>query len=91
MENLEYSGLMYPDFSLSTKSGEVYFTMKKKDEWGPAYYVFEQNLELLSEEEKNEFKETWKFMKALAGLSGICLYDSAEIKDAVQAQIMKVL
>lgn len=91
MGSLEYSGLMYADFELKSESGEVYFSIKRKDGWGPAYYVFEKNLEVLSEEEQIDFKEAWSRMTRLAGLIGISLYDSAEIMQAVETQIKKVL
>jgi len=91
MEDIEYSGLMHPNIEYSTKSGDVFFKMKRKDEWGPTYYVFELNEKLLSDEEKPKFKEAWSIMKMGARVCGIKLFDSTEIMDALQAKMKEVL
>lgn len=88
---MEYSSLMHPNMEYSTKSGEVFFKMKRKDEWGPTYYVFEKNEEVLSDEEKTMFKEAWSIIKMGAKVCGIKLFDSAEIMEALQAKIKDVL
>jgi len=88
---MEYSGLMHPNMEYSTKSGEVFFTMKRKDEWGPTYYIFELHEEVLSDEEKTRFKEGWSIIKMGAKVCGIKLFDSAEIKDALETKIKEVL
>ncbi len=82
---------MHADVEYVTKSGEVFFKMKRKEEWGPAYYVFEKHLEVLSDEEKTKFKEDWKDLTDFMGKAGITLFDSAEIMEVLQAQIKKVL
>jgi len=82
---------MHPNIEYSTKSGDVFFKIKRKDEWGPTYYVFELNEELLSDEEKTKFKEAWSIMKMGARVCGIKLFDSTEIMDALQAKIKEVL
>jgi len=91
MEGIEYSGLMHPSVEYTTKSGEVFFSMKRKDEWGPTYYVFEKNEEVLSDEEKTQFNKAWELMTTAAGAMGITLFDSAEIKDALENKIKEVL
>ena len=65
--------------------------MKRKEEWGPTYYVFEKNLEFLSDEEKTRFDLGLEFISMVAGKAGFKLFDSAEIMEAVEAQIKKVL
>lgn len=90
MGSLEYSGLLYPTLEGRNEKG-VFFRMKRKDEWGPTYYVFEKNMELLSKDEKKEFDEVWKLITDYAGKSGINLYDNAEIMEAVQSQMTKVM
>ncbi len=82
---------MYPTIEWATKSGEVFFKLKRKEDWGPTYYVFEKNLELLSDEEKTKFKLGWKTMSEVAGKLGFKLFDNAEIMEAVEPQIKLVL
>jgi len=91
MEELEYSGLMYADLEWKNVKGEVFFKLKRKTDFGPIYYVFEKNEELLSEEEKILFKKSWEQITIGAGLCGVQLFDSREIMDAVQNQIKKVM
>jgi len=91
MEDMEYSGLLYADVEYVTASGEVFLKIKKKDAWGPIFYVFEKNEELLSDEEKIKFKKDWRLITKTMGKAGIKLFDSSEIMEAIQAQIDKVL
>ena len=91
MEGLEDSGLMHPHIEYTTKSGEVFFSMKRKDECGPTYYIFDLNEELLSDYEKTQFSEAWDIMKLGARVCGIKLFDSTEIMDAVKARIKEIL
>ena len=91
MEDIEYSGLLHANIEYATKSGEVFFKMKRKDGRGSTYYVFELHEELIPEEEKRPFNKAWSIMKAVAGKLGIKVFDSAEIMEAIQAQIKKVL
>ena len=88
---MEYSGLMHPNMEYSTKSGKVFFKMKRKDEWGPTYYIFDLNEEVLSDEEKTKFNKAWEIMTTAARVLGIKLFDSAEIMEALQAKIKEVL
>ena len=88
---LEYSGLMYANIEWKNASGEVFFKLKRKEDWGPTYYVFEKNLDVLSDEEKTKFKLGWKIISEVAGKAGFKLFDSAEIMEAVEAQIKIVL
>ena len=91
MGNVEYTGLMYPNIEWKTASGDVFFKLKRKEEWGPTYYVFEKNEEFLSDEEKPRFKDGWEFISMVARLIGFKLFDHAEIMEAVEPQIKKVL
>ncbi len=91
MEGIEYSDLMHPNIEYSTKSGEVFFKLKRKDEWGPTYYIFEKNDEVLSDEEKTKFKEAFSIIKMGAKVCGIKLFDSAEIWEALSAKIKEVM
>ena len=82
---------MFANIEWKTASGEVVFRMKRKEEWGPTYYVFEKNLDVLSEEERAKFEEGWEAISGAAGLIGISLFDSREIMEAVEPQIKKVI
>ena len=82
---------MYPTIEWKNASGDVVFKLKRKEEWGPTYYVFEKNLEVLSDEEKTKFKLGWKTMSEVAGKLGFKLFDHAEIMEAVEPQIKLVL
>ena len=88
---MEFSGLMFANIEWKTASGEVVFRMKRKEEWGPTYYVFEKNLDVLSEEERAKFEEGGEAISGAAGLIGISLFDSREIMEAVEPQIKKVI
>jgi len=92
MEDLEFTGLLSPHIQYKTKSGEVFFSMKRKSEWGPpTYYVFELNDKVLTDEEKTKFNEAWNIIKMAARACRMSLFDSREIQDAVMTQIKKVL
>lgn len=91
MENMEYSGLLSPDVEFKTKSGKVFFRMKRKTDWGPLYYVFEKPDAGLSDEEKESLDKAFKVISTFAGMMGIQLFDSAEIWDALQNKIIGVL
>jgi len=91
MEDIEYSGLLHANIEYTTKSGEVFFKIKKKDEWGSTYYVFELHEELIPDEVKISFNEAWSIMKAVSGRLGINVFDSAEIMEALQVRIKEIL
>ena len=88
---MEYSGLMHPNIEWKTESGDVFFKIKRKDEWGPQYYIFEKNEKVLSDEEKTKFNEAWEFLTVAAGIMRIKLFDSAEIWEALETKIKEVL
>ena len=67
------------------------FKLKRKEEWGPTYYIFEKNLEVLSDEEKIRFDLGWDFITWAAVKTGFKLFDNAEIMEAVEPQIKLVL
>ena len=73
MEDIEFSRLMHPNIEWATKSGEVFFSLKRKEEWGPTYYIFDLNLEVLPDEEKTKFREAFSIMKLGARACGIKL------------------
>lgn len=91
MGSLEYTGLLYPNLEWKNASGDVIFKLKRKEDWGPIYYVFEKRLEFLSDEERTRFDVGWDFISMVAGKAGFKLFDSAEIMEAVEAQIKIVL
>ncbi len=91
MGTLEYSGLMHSTIEWATKSGEVFFKLKRKEDWGPTYYIFEKNLELLSDKERTRFDLGWDYISRVAGKAGFKLFDNAEIMEAVEPQIKLVL
>ncbi len=91
MAVLEYSGLMYSNLEWKTASGDVFFKLKRKEDFGPTYYVFEKNLEFLSDEERTRFDVGWDLISMVAGKAGFKLFDYVEIMEAVEAQIKKVL
>jgi len=69
----------------------VFFKIKRKDEWGKPYYIFELNEELIPEKEKQPFNKAWNIMKSISGKTGIKIFDSAEIMDAVQAKMKEIM
>ena len=88
---VEYSGLMYPNIEWKTAKGDVFFKLKRKMDWGPTYYVFEKHEELLSDDEKTRFDLGWNVISGVAGKAGFKLFDSKEIMEAVQAQVIRVI
>ncbi len=82
---------MYPNIEWKNTSGEVFFKLKRKEDWGPTYYIFEKNLELLSDEEKTRFDLGWDYISRVASKAGFKLFDNAEIMEAVEPQIKLVL
>jgi len=90
MGGIENSGLLFPDIEWKTETGEVFFSLKQKKEWG-GYYLFEKNLEVLPEEERPEFEKAWLDIMRMAGLIGIRLYDSKEIWDGLTAKAKAIL
>jgi len=82
---------MHANIEWKNASGEVVFRMKRKEDWGPTYYVFEKNMDVLSDKERAKFEEGWEEISWAAGLLGFLLFDSREIMDAVQAQIKIVM
>jgi len=91
MEDIEFSGLLHPNIEWTTESGEVFFSLKRKDEWGPTYYIFDLNLELLPDEDKTKFDEAWEIMKIAAIACGIKLFDTVEIQAAVITRVKEIL
>jgi len=91
MEDIEFSRLMHPNIEWSTESGEVFFSLKRKEEWGPTYYIFDLNLEVLSDYEKKQFEESWNIMKLGAIACGVKLFDTNEIQDAVITRVKEIL
>ena len=91
MEDIEWSPLMHANIEWATKSGEVFFSLKRKSEWGPSYYIFDLNLELLPDEDKKKFDEAWDIMKLGARACGVKLFDTNEIQDAVMTRVKEIL
>ena len=69
---------MHADIEWSTESGEVFFSLKRKSEWGPIYYIFDMNLEVLPDDQKTKFNEAWDIMKLGAIACGVKLFDTNE-------------
>ncbi len=82
---------MHPNIEWKNASGDVFFKLKRKEDWGPIYYVFEKNLELLSDEERTRFDAGWDLISMVASKAGFKLFDYVEIIEAVEAQIKIVL
>ncbi|KKK84517.1 hypothetical protein LCGC14_2782570, partial [marine sediment metagenome] len=60
---MEFSQLMHGKAFLRNEKGEVVFTMKRKEGYGSVYYIFEKNLEAMSEEMKKDLPEAFEVMK----------------------------
>jgi len=84
MDDVKYSSLMYPDIEVAGKHGETVLKIKKVYEGGNVHYFFENNYELMSDEEKTEFNEFWNNYKKMAGEGGISLFDYSEYLEAVK-------
>jgi len=91
MEDIEFSRLLHANLEWSTESGEVFFSLKRKDEWGPTYYIFDMNLEVLPDDQKAKFNEAWDIMKLGAIACGVKLFDTNEIQDAVITRVKEIL
>ncbi len=72
---------------LQNETGEVVFSMKRKD----GYYVFEKNEEAMSEDMRKKFPQTFEMMCMGANVLGIPFYDFNELTDGVNGQILATL
>ena len=91
MSDMEFSQLMHGKAVLRNEKGEVVFTMKRKEGYGSVYYIFEKNLEAMSEEMKKDFPEAFEMMCRSARMLGIPFYDFYELTDGVNGQVLGVL
>jgi len=87
---IELEGLMYANMVFKNKDGEIFFSMKRKDNYDSLYYIFEKNEDIMTAEEKEQFAKGFEFIAMSAGALGIPLYDSRELMDGVSGK-MQVL
>ncbi len=88
---VEYGDLMSPSLEVRNDKGEVIFAMKRKDTWGPTYYIFEMHKDRMNEEEKKATDEVFESITTVAGLIGFAFYDMREITDALTAKAKAVM
>lgn len=88
----EYSDLLDPNIEVRNDKGEVIFAMKRKDTWGPTYYLFEKHEDRAgTEEEKAKLNRVVVGIAAMSKIAGFPLYDVREINDALGSHIAVVM
>ena len=91
MGDLEYSGLLYADRVFRNEYGEPVLSIKRKDNYGTLYYVFEIREENLTPRVKKGVYETLDFIKESLNVLGIPLFDSKELMDGITGTAQRVL
>ncbi len=88
----EYSDLLGPSIAVRNDKGEVIFAMKRKDTWGPTYYLFEKHEDRAgTEEEKANLNRAVAGIAAMSRVAGFPLYDIREINDALGAKTKTIM
>lgn len=87
MSDFEFGGLMHAMPILKNETGDVVFSMKRKD----GYYIFEKNEDAMSDEMRKTFPEAFDMMCLGARTLGIPFYDFNELTDGVNGRIMETL
>jgi len=72
--------IMDPSLIWKNRKGEVVFAVKRKDQWGPVYYIFEKHEDRMEPQNRDKFHDCWELIRRAARLAGIPLYDIAEMK-----------
>lgn len=89
---VEYSDLLGASIEVRNKKGEVIFAMKRKDTWGPTYYLFEKHEDRAgTEEEKVKLNRAVAGIAAMSRIAGFPLYDVAEINDALRSKTKAIM
>ena len=91
MSTLETTGLLHATMELKNKSGEIIFKMKRKDDYGSLFYVFEKNEDLMSSEEKENFAKAFELISISAAYMGTPLYDSKELIEGIAGKTQILL
>ena len=82
----EYSGLMDANLEFKNNAGEIIFKMKRKDNYGSLYYIFEKYEDKMSSEDKQNFEMGWEIITMAAAFMGIPLYDSNELIEGIMGR-----
>ena len=88
----EYSDLLGPSIVVRNDKGEVIFSMKRKDTWGPTYYLFEKHEDRAgTEEDKAKLNRAVAGIAAMSKIAGFPLYDIREINDALEGKTKPIM
>ncbi len=91
MGELENSGLLYADRVSRNEYGEPVLSIKRKNNYGTLYYIFEVHEENLTPRVKKGVYETLDFIKESLNVLGIPLYDSQELMRGLEYKINEAL
>lgn len=92
MDELEHIGLMYANMEVKNiETGEIIFKMKRKDDYGSLYYLFEKYEDKMTQEDKINFPIAWDIITMGAALLGIPLYDSKELMQGITGRTIRLL
>ncbi len=84
--------MLGPSIEVRNDKGEVIFAMKRKDTWGPTYYLFEKHEDRAgTEEEKAKLNRAVAGIAAVSRVAGFPLYDIKEINDAMEAKTKAIM
>lgn len=72
--------ILDPTLAWKNKKGEVVFAIKRKDQWGPIYYIFEKHEDRIEPGNRAKFDDAWQVIKIAAGTLRIPLYDASELR-----------
>lgn len=82
---------MYANMEFTNEAGEIIFRMKRKDNYGSLYYLFEKHEDKMSSEDKQNFANAWEIITMAAELMRIPLYDTNELMDGLLGRAKIVL
>ena len=89
---VEYSDLLGAGIEVRNDKGEVIFAMKRKDTWGPTYYLFEKHEDRAgTEEDKAKLNRAVAGIAAMSRMAGFPLYDIKEVNEALSSRMDAVM
>ncbi|KKN06179.1 hypothetical protein LCGC14_1079860 [marine sediment metagenome] len=88
----EFSDLIGANLVVRNDEGKIILAMKRKDTWGPTYYLFEKYEDRVTTEEgRQKLEEAMIGLGILASKFGFPLYDTKEINEGLAAKLMAVM
>lgn len=87
----EQKGIFGADIRFANQKGELTFEMKKKDKHGSTYYIFKIYMEHFNETQKRGWPAVWALIRMKAASMGLPLYDYAEIAEAVDHHLTRII